>query len=227
MKQAAFNRGFRLAENFSVTHIINHSSHIKYSLCLIHIVCESVCWLAAVALEEIPFFRSAKEGSVVPKIPSGVQLSFPSCLCLLMGNLLHTDFLGCKMATNATTGLLLHSIPVPLRQQGKRWHPQPVVGSKQEESHAQEKHSHMLGSDVHPLHGGFSRDWQSHPTSDVTYRTTSGRPVDAVSLYSLSSDTSVVPPLMCDLPKFGHVSTDAVYSADSDCTCSYCNHMFK
>ena len=147
MKQAAFNREFRLAENFSVKHIINHSSHIKYSLCSIHVVCESVYRLAAFALEETPFFRSAKEGSVVQKIPSGVQLSFHSYLCLLMGNLLHTDFLGCNMPTNATTCLLLHGIPVPLlHQQGKRWHPQPVVGSKQEESCAQEKHSHTLDS---------------------------------------------------------------------------------
>lgn len=38
---------------------------------------------------------------------------------------------------------------------------------------------------------------------------------------------SVVPPLMRDLPKFGHVSADVVYRVDSDCTCGYCNHVFK
>lgn len=85
----------------------------------------------------------------------------------------------------------------------------------------------MIDSDVHPPHGVFARGWRSHPTSQVVYWTTSDRPDDASSHYSLSFDASVVPPLMRDLPKFGHVSTDAVYRADSDCTCSYCNHMFK
>lgn len=76
MKQAAFNREFRLAENFSIKHIINHPSHLKRSLCSFRVARESAYWLAAVAPEEATFFRSAKEGSVVRKSPSAVQL-FP------------------------------------------------------------------------------------------------------------------------------------------------------
>lgn len=221
MKQAAFNREFRLVENFSVKHIINHSSDIKHLVCSVHAVCESVYWLAAVALEEIPYFRIAKKRSVVGKSAD----EFPLISCLPTGNL-HSDFLGCSMATNATTGLLLHGIPMPLlHQQGKRWQPQPVVRSKQMESHAQEKHSqHWTWWASSPWR--VSRDWQSHPTSAETYRITSGRPINTASLSSLSSDTGAAPPVW-DLPKFGHVSTDGVYWAGSGCTCSYCNHMFK
>lgn len=128
MKQAASNRELRLAENFFVKHIINHPSHPKYSLCTIHVVCESVYRPAVVALEETPFFRSAKK-EVFRRF---LQESY---LCLLMGSLLHTDFLGCSTPTNATTDLSLHGILVPLlHQQGKRWHPQHVVVSKQEKS---------------------------------------------------------------------------------------------
>lgn len=223
MKQAAFNRECRLAENFSVKHIINHSSHIKYSLCSIHAVCESMCRLAAVALEETPFFSSAKEGSFAQKIPAGVQLSFHSYLCLLMGSLLHADFLDCNGPTNATTGLLLHGIPVPLlHQEGKRLTP-PACGRE-------DAGGKPCSGETRPHAGPW---WASSarrvlkrlaipPNSGVT-----GRPLNAASLYSPPSDSSVVPPLTCDLPKFEHVSTDAVYRADSDCTCSYCNRMFK
>lgn len=135
---------------------------------------------------------------------------------------------GLQYASNATAGLLLHGTPVPpLHLQVKNWQSQTEVRSKQEESHAQQEHSHVLDTDVHVLQRGFSIDWLSHLASDATYRSTSGRPFRAASLYSLSFDTSTLPPFMCGLPKFGHVSTDAVYRAASDCTCSYCNHMFK
>lgn len=137
MKQAAFNREFRLVENFSVKHLINHSSYIKHSLCSVHAVCESVYWLAAIALEESPYFRIVKEGTDFGKNAD----KFPFISRLPTGNL-HTHFLGCSMTKNTTMGLLLHSIPVPvLHQQGKRWHPQPVGRSKQMEIHAQEQHS--------------------------------------------------------------------------------------
>lgn len=80
MKQAAFNREFRLAENFSAKHTINHSSHIKYSLCSTHIVCKSLYQLEAFAIEEISFFRTAADFplvSVSPKGESSEQYPFP------------------------------------------------------------------------------------------------------------------------------------------------------
>lgn len=54
-------------------------------------------------------------------------------------------------------------------------------------------------------------------------------PIQPLAVFTepLLFDTSIVLPPVRDLAKFGHVSTDAVHRADSDCTCSYCNHMFK
>ena len=243
MKQAAFNREFRLAKNFSVKHIINHSSHIKYSLCSIHGVCKSVYWLAAVALEEASFFRSAAEFPLVSLFASGESSEHS----LLWNDLMPHPWVNIsRMAlgrfSSLTFWLAICQVPPPafrctaswchrcinrargdtpsmwsgasrrkavLRRQGKRWHPQHVVGSKQEESCAQDN-SHMLDRDVHPLHHRFSRDCQSYPTSDVICRTTSGRPVDADSWYSQSFVASAVRPLMSDFPKVRHVSTDVV-----------------
>lgn len=65
-----------------------------------------------------PLFQKWKGGSVVQKVPSGLQLGFHLYLCLLIGNLLHTGFLGWNMPRNDTTGLLLHGIQVPWGQTG-------------------------------------------------------------------------------------------------------------
>lgn len=130
MKQAAFNREFRLVENFSVKHLINHSSDIKHSLCSVHAVCESMYWLAAVALEETPYFSIAKEETVF----WGKCRWVSSYIVSANGQSPHSLF---ELQYGNKCHLLLHGIPAPLlHQHGKR----RVVRSKQMESHAQ-KHN--------------------------------------------------------------------------------------
>lgn len=175
-------------------------------------------------LEETPFFSTAKEGSFAQKIPSGVQLSFHSYLCLLMGNLLHADFLfGLQCANKCHHGPFAARHPgAAATPRGQKMTP-PACGR-------QDAGGKPCSGETRPHAGPW---WASSarrvfkrlaipPNSGVT-----GRRLDAASLYSPPSDSSVVPPLTRDLPKFEHVSTGAVYRADSDCTCSYCNRMFK
>lgn len=215
MKQAAFNREFRIVENFSVKHLINHSSDIKHSLCSVHAVCETMYWLAAVALEETPYFSIAEEGTVFRESAD----EFPLLSCLPRGNL-HTHFLSCSMAIKATFCCMISQRHCYINTARGVWLGASIWKAMLRRSTAN------AGYDVQLSTWRISSGWQPHSTSDVTYRTTPGRPINAASLSSLSSHTSVVPPLW-DLPKFGPISTDSVYWAGSHCTCSYRNHMFK